>query len=84
VNRLPNDIEGRSKDEYGFDGAGHILDFAVTETVLVIGRLARFPDRKPGNDGSNQVNSGMHRFGKNTDRLHHDTDDQLQDDQDRI
>lgn len=84
MSRLPDDIEGRTENEYGLYGSGHILDFAITKAMLVIGWLARFPDREPGNYGSNQVNPRMYSFGNNADLLHHDTDDHLQDDQYRI
>jgi hypothetical protein len=81
---LCTDIERRTEDKHCLYGAGHVLDLAVTEAVLVIGRLAGLPDRKPGNYRRYEVNPGMHCFGDNTDGLHHDTDDQLQDDQCRI
>ena len=59
VHGLADDQRPGDEDQEGLDGAGDVLDLAVAEGVLFIGRLTRGLDGSQGDDGSGEVDSGV-------------------------
>ena len=64
VERLVNDVERGQRQQPGLDERGEILILSMAIGMPLIGRLIRHANREKGNDGRNQVQTGVQRFGK--------------------
>ena len=71
---LINDPDTSEEEEAGFDEGGKVFDFAVTVLVIGIGRLVGNTDREIGDDGGDEVESRVGRFGKNSQAAGGDAD----------
>ena len=71
---LVDDPDTSEEEESGFDEGGEIFYFTVTVLVIGIGRLVGNTDREIGDDGGDEVESRVGRFGKNSQAAGSDAD----------
>ncbi len=59
-----DDVNGGENQQSGFDERGEIFEFAVSVGVTIVGGLVGNADGKKGDDGGDQVESGVQGFGE--------------------
>ena len=66
LERFPDNVNRREKQQSGFDKRGKALDFAVTVEMLRVCRLVRHANRKIRDDRGDKVQNRMQRLGENS------------------
>ena len=74
---LDQDAAGEHVEQGGDAERGDALELAVAVMVLVVGRLVGHPHHRPGDDGRDQVDRGVQRFGDQRQRADRDADHEL-------
>ena len=62
---FPDDVQGGEKQQAGLDECGETFHFAVAIEMFGIGGLIRDAHGKIGDDGRDEIQDRMQRFGKN-------------------
>ena len=65
IERFVDDVKGGDDEQAGFQEGGEVFKFAVTVRMARVGRLVGDTDGKKGNDGGDEVQTGMEGFGEN-------------------
>jgi hypothetical protein len=71
---LPDDERSDRHDEERFECCAHVLVFAVTVGVIVVGRAGGEPNGDQLDGRDEEVGRGMNRFGKHADRSRDEPD----------
>ena len=64
-----DDVDGGEDEQAGFDEGGEIFEFAVAVWVALVGGLIGDADGEKRDDGGDEVEAGMQRFGEDAEAV---------------
>ena len=78
VKRFINDVERGEEQQTGLDEGGKIFEFAVAVGMAFVGRFIRDAHGEKGNDGRDQVQTRVQRFGEDAQAARAENEKSLQ------